>query len=81
MTLEQLRTLHQARPFQPFDVYLADGRVLTIEHPEILAIVPPGRTIFVGHADGTSEFVDLLLVTSLKQHNGSPRRGRRRRSS
>jgi len=80
MTIEQLRTMHRATPFRPFDIHLADGRSLPVEHPEVLAIVPPGRTIAVGLGDGTAEIVDLLLVTSLKPRakgrNGQPKRRR-----
>jgi hypothetical protein len=76
MTIEQLRAMHQARPFKPFDLHLADGRTLAVDHPELLAIVPPGRAIILAHADGSFEVVDLLLVVSLKNRNGSPRRGR-----
>ena len=79
MTIEQLRKMHQARPFQAFDIFLADGRSLPVDHPEMLAVPPPGRTIGVGLADGTIEIVDLLLVTSLKPRaNGAHRRGRQR---
>jgi hypothetical protein len=79
MTIEQLRKLHQARPFRPFDIYLADGRSLPVDHPELLAIPPPGRTVGVGLDDGTIEIVDLLLVTSLKPRaNGHARRKRSR---
>jgi hypothetical protein len=79
MTLEQLALMHQARPFQPFDIFLADGRTLPVEHPEFLSRSPAGRTIGVGRADGAIEVVDLLLVTSLKPRaNGaSRRRGKR----
>jgi hypothetical protein len=77
MTIEQLRKMHQTRPFHPFDINLADGRSLPVGHPEVLALPPPGRTIGVGLADGTIEIVDLLLVTSLKPRaNGPRRRGR-----
>jgi hypothetical protein len=79
MTIEQLRRMHQARPFQPFEIHLVDGRTLPVEHPEFLAQSPGGRTIAVGHPDDTIEIVDLLLVVSLKPRaNGSPRRGRPR---
>lgn len=79
MTIEQLRELHLARPFQPFDIHLADGRTLSVEHPEFLAQVPNSRTIVVGRPDGVFEIVDLLLVVSLEPHaNGPSRRGRRR---
>ena len=40
--------------------------------------IPPGRTIFVAHADGNFEVVDLLLVVSLESRNGSARRRRPR---
>jgi len=66
MTIDQLRKLHQARPFHPFEMHLADGRTLPVEHPEMLAVPPPGRTVGVGMADGTIEIVDLLRVVSLK---------------
>ncbi len=79
MTIEQLQKMHQARPFKPFGIYMADGRTLPVEHPEMLAVPPPGRTIGVGCMDGTIEIVDLLLVTSLKPRaNGSAGVKRRR---
>ena len=75
MTIDQLPKMHQAKPFQAFDIHLADGRSVPVEHPEMLAISPPGRTIGVGLADGAIEVLDLLLVTSLKpRSNGSSRR-------
>lgn len=66
MTVQQIRRMHQAQPFQPFDIHLADGRALSVRHPENLAITPLGRTIGVALPDGTIAAVDLLLVTSLK---------------
>jgi len=58
--------LHSARPFQPFEIHLADGRALTVEHPELLSRSQSGRTIAVSRPDYTIEIVDLLLVMSLK---------------
>ncbi len=77
MTIEQIRRMHQAKPFHPFDVNMADGRSLPVMHPEFLALTPPGRTIGIGLADGTIEIVDLLLVTSLKPRSNARPRGRR----
>lgn len=78
MTTEQLRQMYSAKPFQAFDLHLADSRVLTVEHPEQLAFSHSGRTIAVARPDDTIETVDLLLVVSLKPRpNGSARRGRR----
>jgi hypothetical protein len=76
MTVEQLRKYYSAQPFQAFDIYTADSRVLTVEHPERLAISQSGRTIAVARPDDTIETVDLLLVVSLKRRaNGAARRG------
>ncbi|HTU91521.1 MAG TPA: hypothetical protein VMF69_15670 [Gemmataceae bacterium] len=75
MTIEQLRQMYSAKPFRAFDLHLADGRTVGVEHPELLAISPSGRTILVGHADDTFETIDLLLVVSLKPRpEGSHRR-------
>jgi hypothetical protein len=79
MTIDQLRKLHQARPFEAFDIHLADGRTIAVEHPELLSQSTGGRTIAVGVPDGTIEIIDLLLVTSLKPRaNGSASKKRRR---
>ena len=79
MTIEQLIQMHQARPFQPLDIYLADGRTIPVDHPEFLSRSPVGRTIGVGRDDGTIEVIDLLLVSSLKPRaNGAKRRRRGR---
>jgi hypothetical protein len=69
--------MHQVRPFLPFDIYLADGRALPVDHPEFLAQTPAGRTIAVGLSDGTHEIVDLRLVVSLKPRVKRKRGGRR----
>jgi len=66
MTVEAIRRVHQARPFEPFIIYVADGRELTIRHPENIALTPQGRTILIGLPDENFEIVDLLLVTGLR---------------
>ena len=79
MTIEQLQATHQTRPFQPFDVHLADGRDFQVTHPEALAYSPKGRTIAIAISDKVIEVIDLLLVTSLTKGNGhsGPRTKRR----
>jgi hypothetical protein len=79
MTLDQLRQAHQAQPFHPFRIYLADGRELDAPHPEFMYIPPRNqRTFTFTHSNGLMEWIDLLLVTSIEQLNGT---GRRRRSA
>ena len=79
MTIEQLRKIHEVRPFRPFAVHLADGRRIAVPHPEFLWIPPRNqRTFVISDTKGLVEIVDLLLVTSLKETNGRvrPRRAR-----
>ncbi|MBI4582797.1 MAG: hypothetical protein HY717_02010 [Planctomycetes bacterium] len=66
MTIEKLRQLYTARPFQPFILHMADGRQVAVHHPEFLAISPSGRTVIVSLPDEAFEIVDLLLVTDLE---------------
>jgi hypothetical protein len=68
MTIEQMRAVHQASPFHPFTIHLADGRALQVSHSEFLSHSPSGRTIIVYHADESFSIIDLLLVTELEVH-------------
>jgi hypothetical protein len=76
---DRIRVFHRAAPFQPFDIHLADGRSIPVDHPELMAIYQSGRTVAVIVED-VLEVIDLLLVTSLKHRsNGRTPRTRRRR--
>jgi len=76
MTGEQLRNFHQAQPFRPFIIHLADGRSIEVRHPEMLAYAFPARSFAVWTRDSYS-VIDLLLVTELRQRNGVGRSRRR----
>ncbi len=78
MTVDQIRRLHRAQPFQPFRLHLADSRAIEVTHPEILAISQAGRTISV-EFEGTFEIIDLLLVVSPELLNGQARPSKRKR--
>jgi hypothetical protein len=81
MTIEQLRNLYNAQPFQPFIMHLADGRSIPVTHREFLASAPSGRTVTVHQPDDTLNVVDLPLVTDLEikpAANGSGKRKRRK---
>jgi len=72
MTSDKVREFHQSRPFQPFTLYLGDGRELTVRHPEMLAMSPSGRTAAVYGPKDRLDVIDLLLVTGVG--NGHARR-------
>jgi hypothetical protein len=79
VTIEQLRAVHQAIPFRPFTIHLADGRRLRMPHREFLSHSPSGRTIIVHHRDDAFSIIDLLLVTELKVHDGTPVASKKRK--
>ncbi|MBI3853082.1 MAG: hypothetical protein HY298_22760 [Verrucomicrobia bacterium] len=66
MKIEELRTMHQARPFRPFAIHTADGRTFPIPHNEFLAYDQKGATIVALRNDHTFSILDLDLVTELE---------------
>jgi hypothetical protein len=77
MTIEKLRDLYDAQPFQPFVIHLADGREIPVHHRDFIARAPSGRTVIVYQPDDSHNIIDLLLVTDLEV--GSAKNGRRKR--
>ena len=76
MTVQQFRNFRDARPFAPFVVHLADGRVFGIFHPDAAALSQSGRTLSVVNTDGLIEVIDMLLVISLRPMNALELRAR-----
>lgn len=78
MVSEHVKEIHQARPFRPFTLRLADGRGVHVAHPEVLAFLGAGRTIAVSYPKTDHfELIDLLLVNSVevgKPVSGSTKR-------
>jgi len=77
MTIEQLRRVHHASPFQPYTLHLADGRELHVRHRDFLATAPSGRTVIVYQSDDAFNIVDLFLVTDLEIRAPSNGRGKK----
>ena len=66
MTLQDFRKLYDARPFRPFALHLADGREISVVHPDFAAVPRAGRSVVVISPDNTQmHIVDLLLATNL----------------
>ncbi len=70
MTVEQLRTAHQASPFRPFALRLSNGANYRIAHRDFLVCASQGRTVIVfgdgTQDDGTFHVLDLLHVTEIE---------------
>jgi hypothetical protein len=76
MNLDRVREVQHEKPFQRFVMYLADGRHIPVDHPEMMIIAPNGRTMGVFQRDGTFSWVDVMLITELevKPARGKPKR-------
>ena len=68
MTVEQLKNVMHAQPFQPFTIHMGDGRAFLVKHPDFIARSPSGRTVVVYKDDESSSILDMLLVTELEIH-------------
>jgi hypothetical protein len=66
MTAQAIRELLVQRPFQPFNVRLADGWYVRVDHHDWAIISPPGRTMVVYQKDGSFNIIDIMLVTDLE---------------
>ena len=64
MTAVQIAALREASPFREFDLFLADGRVIRIEHSDLIQLATDGRTARIYTRPDLIEYLDLSLVVS-----------------
>ena len=69
--------MHQARPFRPFSLELADDQRIRVPRPEFMAFLRSGRTVFVATGGESYKIIDLLLVASIDVSNGRTWTGQR----
>ena len=51
MSADDLRNLLKASPFVPFRIYMTDGKLLDVNHPEFVHIDRRGRVAVVFESD------------------------------
>lgn len=76
MKAEDIRTVHDAVPFRPFNLVLADGRAFRVPHPDFLSISPKGTALALWEEDGgIGSYLDTALITEIRlEAKGSKRR-------
>ncbi len=75
MTNEEVRRFQRARPFQPFDIHLAEGRVIHVPDPDFVYVPPINeRTVVVTDKNGVPEHINILVVVSIKPSANGRRR-------
>ena len=81
MSADDLRNLLKASPFVPFRVYMTDGKLLDVRHPEYVHIDQRGRVAVIFESDDSESFtytryaqVTLLHITRTEPlETASPR--------
>lgn len=72
MSFDELRDLVHAAPFQPFTMYLSDGRKVRVPHPDFIALSGDRRTAIVTRASRSEQpsfnIIAVPLVTQLEVH-------------
>jgi hypothetical protein len=81
MLVDQFDELMESRPFQPFRIYMSDGKSVMVKSPEFAWHAPASRIVWVASTRGNERvhMVDLHLVTRFTV-NPPGGNGRRRRS-
>lgn len=70
MDLAGVREALLKRPFEPFNIRLADGRSLAVRHPEMVAV--GNRRIIVVEPDDSWSVIEPLLIVSLDYNGERP---------
>ena len=72
MTAAPIRELLRNMPFVPFDLHLANGKVVRVQHPDFATLQPAGRIMIVWRQNGEDfEIIDLLLVNNVAVELGN----------
>jgi hypothetical protein len=66
MTKEAVYKSLHSQPFKPFSLRLTDGSLLSVPHPDFLALSQGGRTAVVFGAGEEFSIVDMGLVTAIE---------------
>jgi hypothetical protein len=77
MRLDDLKQAKGRRPFEPFEIHLADGREIPVRHPDALAWEGPdfAPVLYIVLGGGKWEVVNFAAITSLSVAAPSPAGG------
>ena len=70
MDIQGLREALHREPFEPFSMRLADGRSLSVSHPDFVAL--GARRIVVVSEDDSWSVIEPLLIVSLDSNGSHP---------
>jgi len=65
MKADEVRSMLQRQPFQPFVIHVADGGAIPVKHVHFVFLAPTGREVIVYQPNGTWQVLDVPLITRL----------------
>jgi hypothetical protein len=65
MSIDEIRVYRNAKPFEPFDLVMSDGRVVRVEERMRIAFSPSGKSVSV-YQGGAAETVAVAGIAELK---------------
>ncbi len=71
MDLNAIRDALHQQPFRPFAVRLADGRELTVPHPDFVAITNRSFIIVDRQTPESYSIIEPILIVSLEYQKAS----------
>jgi hypothetical protein len=74
MTIDDVRKMLRRQPFEPFTIFLSDGRSLPVKNHDFVFLPERGGSFFVV-AGETFDFVYLRNITSLQSVGNMPMGG------
>jgi hypothetical protein len=77
VSIDDIRTLRNARPFKPFDIVLRAGRRVRVALPERLALAPNGEKLGV-YEDIMPTLVEVASIASVALASLRKRRPRKK---
>ena len=66
MQAPQLILFAESQPFEPFRVFVADGRRIDVRHPEMTLVGLYAMSHWVFYRNGEVEVIDADQITALK---------------
>jgi hypothetical protein len=80
VNVNNIRELCEEKPFRPFQVHLADGRAIPVEHPELVFFPPSKQEVLIYQRDNSFDFVDVFQITSLRKKGRAPGKSHKEQS-
>ena len=65
MEKSDIVAFRDAVPFVPFDLRIADGRLIRIPHPDYVGVSPSGRFLMAFLPNGGFDNIELSLIVGI----------------